>query len=342
MADTGSPSSTSATSLPVSLIRCVHGATTVPGNAAPHDTLHYRVFYPAQYTGSDSERLSGALPPDRSAAPWPVVIILPGINVGSEGYRWIAEQLALAGIAAVTYSFVTEIMAGMVGLSPGLDMSAVGPQTYGTRPSATAIGPLLSALATMVGPVGSQLDLTRILMFGHSAGGTVALENARPDWFPGLRGVIGFGAHTMPSLMLGHPEGTVLGIGPVPTLLIEGEFDGVIARSQDRYGAGDRLGHHPVARTFTEGVSDPTGSSARVVVRNATHLSVLDPVDPTTARGFLEPVEHEPEATRKFLGALIVGFSAATLGTHLLKGDVARAAFDALASDARVMEWENQ
>jgi dienelactone hydrolase len=326
----------------VSLIRCVHGATTIPGIAPPYDTVHFRVFYPAHYTGADTERLTGALPPDLTDAPWPVVVILPGINVGSEGYRWIAERLAGNGIAAVTYSFVTEVMAGKVGLSPGLDLSAVGPQTYGTRPSANVLTPLLQALETLGGPVAAQLDLTRILMLGHSAGGTVALENARPDWFPGLLGVIGFGAHTMPSLMIGHPEGTVLGIGPVPTLLIEGEFDGVIARSQDRYGAALTEGHHPVVRTFREGVSDPTGTSVRVVVRYATHLSILDPIDSTTARGFLEPPEIEPDSTREVLGELIVSFSSAVLRSNDLLDSPLRAAFDELALNPRLLEWETQ
>jgi dienelactone hydrolase len=326
----------------VSLIRCVHGATTVPGIAAPHNTVHFRVFYPAHYTGADSERLTGSLPPDPTDAPWPVVVILPGINVGSEGYRWIAERLASNGIAAVTYSFVTEVMAGKVGLSPGLDLSAVGPQTYGTRPSANVLTPLLEALKSLGGAVGSQLDLNRILTLGHSAGGTVALENARPDWFPGLLGVIGFGAHTMPSLMLGHPEGTVLGVGPVPTLLIEGEFDGVIARSQDRYGAALAEGHHPVVRTFREAVSDPTGASVRVVVRNATHLSILDPVDPTTARGFLEPPEIEPGSTREVLGELIVSFSSAVLRSSGLLNSPSRATFDGLSQHPLVLEWERQ
>jgi dienelactone hydrolase len=326
----------------VSLIRCLHGATTIPDIAPPYNTVHFRIFYPAHYTGTDAERLTGSLPPDLTDAPWPVVVILPGINVGSEGYRWIAERLAANGIAAVTYSFVTEVMAGNVGLSPGLDLSAVRPQTYGTRPSCTVLTPLLDALKAMSGAVVAQLDLTRILTFGHSAGGTVALENARPDWFPGLLGVIGFGAHTVPSLIIGHPEGTVLGIGPVPTLLIEGEFDGVIARSQDRYGTALAEGHHPVVRTFREGVSDPTGASVRVVVRNATHLSILDPVDSTTARGFLEPPEIEPDGTREVLGELIVSFSAAVLRSASPLDSPRRIAFDGLARHPLVFEWETQ
>jgi dienelactone hydrolase len=285
-------------SVPRRLVRARHGALTIECLTAPFNTVHYRLFYPALYTGTDQERLTGELPADPELAPWPLVIMIPGVNVGSEGYRWLAERLAQAGIAALTYSLVAPVTGTEPALSPGLDLGAVRPATFGTTPSATAIGPLLDALRLEAPEhrVLSMLDLDCIALFGHSAGGTMALENARPDWFPGLRAAVSYAGHTLASTMLGFPASTVLPVGDVPALIIDGEHDNVIARSADRYrsSAGVDTGtlgdaaHDPVARTFHEGISRSEGDSFWVRVKGATHLSVQHPIDPTSARGFLE------------------------------------------------------
>ena len=57
-----------------------------------------------------------------------------------------------------------------------------------------------------------------------------------------------------------------------------------------RYGRGDApLGieeHDPITETFRRGTS--AAGSALGIIDGAGHLSFCDPVDPTTARGFLE------------------------------------------------------
>ncbi len=302
------------------IVRSAHFSVRVDLAAAPHDTAHARLFYPAAPTGSDSERLTGEIPPDRTGAPLPVVVMLPAVNVGADSYRWLAVELVRRGFAAVTYDHVGELMPGQVGLSPGIDLAALGPGNFGTRPSATALGPILAGLESINtdGPLAGMLDLGHVALGGHSAGGTVALENADPQWFPGVASVFSYGSHTMPVAVLGHPEGAVLPVGPVPALVVAGAEDGVINASSDRYGrevgAED---HSPVDRTFAEGIR--RGSTGyEVVLAGSNHLLVCSPADPTSARGFLDAEPStDPEAARRLYADVVEAF----LRRHLLGDD---------------------
>ncbi len=188
------------------VVRAAFLAAPVPGVAAPWDTIHAKVHYPAVFSGDDAERLSGDVAVDPARTPLPVVIFLNGINVGPEAYGWLAQRIAAAGCAVVTFSWVTELFPGQYGISCGLDVGAITPDTYGTRPSANAVAPLLEALAVAnagSGPLAGALDLDRVALGGHSAGATIAYENASPEFFPALRCAFGYGGHTMASTVLG-------------------------------------------------------------------------------------------------------------------------------------------
>ena len=80
------------------LVRCQHTALQVPGQEGPAAVVQLRIHYPARYDGSDEQRLSGTLPVD-SPPPdgFPVVVIVPGINVGPEAYGWLAVALPSVG-----------------------------------------------------------------------------------------------------------------------------------------------------------------------------------------------------------------------------------------------------
>ena len=300
------------------LVRCIHGAAAVPGLDAPNNTVHYRLFHPARFSGDDSERMTGQVPPDPTDAPWPVIVWLPGINIGPEGYRWLAVAAARAGYAFVTMGMVGETLPGVVGITPGLDLDAVRPGVYGTRPSGIAIGPLLDAVSerTASGPLAGLVDLDRVMLGGHSGGGSVALQNANPAWFPGVVACATFASHTMTATMLGWEPNSVLPMtADVPTLLLAGELDGVMAQSADRYGA-DRgaAAHDPVSRTFDEAVIGGRGDCHLAAVRGAPHTAMIWPRDDTTARGFLDsPPERDPEAVLADLGAAVVAFADLTL-----------------------------
>ena len=307
------------------LVRCVHGAAQVAGLDSPYDTVHFRLFHPARFSGDDAERMTGRVPADDAMAPWPIIVWLPGINIGPESYRWLAVQAARAGFAFVTMALVGDTLPGVVGITPGIDLDAVKPGTYGTVPSAIAVGPLLAAVAELNadGPLAGLLDLDRVLLGGHSGGGSVALQNANPEWFGGVVACATFASHLMAATMLGWPANSVLRMpADVPTLVLAGELDGVMANSADRYGtAQNDERHDPVWRTFDESVWGGRGESHLAVVRGAPHTAMVWPEDHTTARGFLDPpATRSADELLAEIGDAVVAFARATLrpesGSH--------------------------
>ena len=313
------------------LVRCQHAAATATGAASPHDVLQLRIHYPARYEGTDEQRLSGTLPPhDPPAEGYPVVLLSPGINVGPEAYAWLTTHLAATGFVAVSWSWVDDLFGGHEGLSAGLDLDAVTPNTAGTRPTSTALRPVLDRLGELTGPLSGHLDLDRVAFGGHSAGGTVALQSASPEWFPGCRAAFAYGSHTMAATALGWPEGSVVPLPhETPVLLLGGTDDGVIAASADRYRSDGGL-HDPIEQTFDEAVPD-TGRSALVVIDGGDHFSFTDPLDTTTGRGFLEERAERP-TVQPLLARLIEAF----LSRHVRADDAATARWDEALADPMI------
>ena len=124
-------------------VRALYRAIRIPGSQAPYDRASLKIYYPSQPTGSDEERNSGVVPAATEGAPYPVALLLPGINVGPESYGWLARQLAETGVVTVTYTLVAEEMPGYISLTPGLSIAALTPENYGKMPSGTAIAPVL-------------------------------------------------------------------------------------------------------------------------------------------------------------------------------------------------------
>ena len=304
-----------------STVRAVHTACTVPGHEPPFDTVHLKVFYPAAPTGDMAERMTGVIPADASGAPYPVVILFNGINVTADSYRWLAVSLAERGFVAVTFTFVEEVFGTGIGVSPGIDVSVLKPETFGSAPCGTALQPILDALAKLGGPLEGLLDLDRVAIGGHSGGGTVVLQSANPRWFPQVRATFVYGAHAMASTVLGWPTGHVMDLSDdVAVLLMTGEHDGVMAASAVRYGEeGDTERVDPVARTFDQSFAGGRGDVHHVVLRGANHFTVANPLDETSARAFLdEPATGDEDAAREAI--------AETLGLFLdghLRGDAA-------------------
>ena len=309
------------------LVRSHRIAVRVPGAPAPYDTLHATLRYPALPADNDVERMSGMLRADSSGAPYPVVVVLPGINVASAGYLDLAVAMADSGMVAVTFDWVGELFPGQYGLTPGVDLAVVGPTTYGTAPTTPALAPLLAALAEVnaAGPLAGLLDLERVGLFGHSAGGTVALQSARPQWFPKVRAVATYGSHTMASQQLGFAPGTLLAAPiAVPVMVVAGTEDGVIAASAIRYGEeAGAAAHDPVERTWAEAI--PLETEAWLVrLAGAGHLAASSYDDPTSARGFLEaPLEAEQSTLRAALCALLTTFFTAQLVSGARSADAA-------------------
>ncbi len=293
------------------MIRAIFQAAKLPNANAPYDTLHLKIYYPAVQSNSDAERMSGVIPADKSHAPMPLVIFFNGINVGIESYHWLAVKLAEVNIVTVMYTHVAETLPNVIGLTPSIDLARVKPDTYGSGATCPAIQPILDLLKQLneddKSAIYQTLDLNTIILGGHSAGGTVALQNGQ--FFEQVKAIFSYAGHTMASTMLGFAPGTVLNIGSKPTLLMRGDRDGVIAASRVRYGA-DEQSPDPVAKTFDEAIRASGREDAYdILLQGANHFSVAHPLDETTGRFFLDlEVGRANEDIREDIADLVRSF----------------------------------
>lgn len=319
------------------MVRALFRPVAAPGGKG---ALSAKVYYPALYGGSVLEKNTGLLPAARTNAgvnaPYPAAILMPGVNVAPEAYGFLAVELVNAGFVVMTYGWTVEEMPGVMSLSPGLDVEALKPGQYGTRPSATALQALIGELDAMnrSGTLAGCIDTSRILLGGHSAGGSVALFNARADWFPGVKAAFAYGAHSKASTMLGYPPEALLPLpDQLPLLVIGGSEDGVIAASAFRYGvegtqAPDPVG--PVLRTFKEAIGSARGDTHLAILKGANHFSGAAEGDGTTGRPFLDLPETRPGAEiRADLVQLVTNFARAAI----LGDSDARARLRTLLSD---------
>ncbi|WP_226660757.1 alpha/beta hydrolase family protein [Microbulbifer aggregans] len=307
------------------MTRCIFDAFKVDTLNPPYDTGIARIYYPGQFGDTATERNTGAVPVDPTLSPCPVLIILPGMNTDHSSYRWLAELLAPFGIATVTYQLISHGGIGGIVATPGIDAEALTPAQFGDRPSAIAMPAIMSMLERVnaEGTLAGKLDLQRLAFGGHSAGGTASLLNARTSWFPGLKAVFSYGAHSGASTALGWPAQTVLPIGgDVPVLLIGGEQDGCIAQSAHHYGSSNASSTDRLRQTFDEALPDRDGSNTLLLLKDANHFSICSPPDSTCGRGFIDsPVT--PERARHVIGQAISLF----LRSHLTDDEDARQAY---------------
>lgn len=292
------------------IVRALHRAVRLPGKA-PYDTMHARVYYPGRLTGSPAERDWGVIEADGDAGPFPVVIFLPGYNVGPESYRWLAQSLADHGYVFVTFSYVGETYPGQIGLTPGIDPERCGPGGFGQAPPSTAIGPLLDELGKLQceGVLAGLLDLESVVVGGHSTGGAVALQSAALRYFSSLCAAFSYGGHAGARAGYGWPEGAMMPLpGEVPILLMGGERDGVLAAISHRYGApNDAFG--PIRRTFEEAIPGGRGDAHMFLIAGANHFAFVHPDDPTSGRSFLDHRATAPgEVLRGFFVEVISAF----------------------------------
>jgi len=304
------------------MIRAIFRSLKVSDAAPPYDAMMLKVYYPAAPTGSEEERMSGVMPANAAQAPFPVVVFMPGVNVEMACYQWLAVRLAQTGLVVVTYNWVAEDLPGYVSLTPGVNLAAFAPDAYGQQPTTTALPAILNELAAIndpsrfthhasrITPLTGLLDLSTIILGGHSAGGTMALQNGRSDYFPQVTAVFSYGAHTMASTMLGYPPETILPLPPdCPCLIMGGTNDGVIAASGGRYASETASPTAAVERTFHEGVTRAQGDSYLALLDGANHFTMAYPLDETTGRPFLDQPTNQPDdQLRDRLANLIIQF----------------------------------
>lgn len=288
--------------------RALYRAAKILGAPSPYDALSLKVYYPALAPDSPEARNTGLVPADASAAPFPVVILLPGINVGPESYQWLAMELVESGLVVVTYAWIAEDLPGSISLTPGINLALLRPDSFGSGPTASALPALLTELDHLQagGVLAGRLDLGRIILGGHSAGGTIALQNANPAWFPQVKAAFSYGGHTMASTLLGWPPATVLPLAPdCPLLLLGGTQDGVVAASSRRYEA-EASPTLALERTFDEAVTGGHGHDFLLLLEGANHFTIAHPADRTTGRPFLDWPPTQPEDELRSLLAEII------------------------------------
>lgn len=302
-------------------VRAFYRAAQVPGQAAPYNVIHCKVYYPCAYGDSFDERNTGFVPADNEQAPFPVVIMMPGINVAHESYSWLAHALAGSGYVVLTYSWIAQEMADLISVTPGVTLSTLTQEHYGQQPSCPALPVLLGELEQINqnSLLSGLLDLDNVVLGGHSAGGTMALLNANPNWYPQIRGAFSYGAHTAGNVQLGWSEDSFLPLSDkLPLLLMGGSRDGVIAASGFRYGDND--GDDSSARieaTFDRAIAGNRGDRFLLIVKGANHFSFCKPADSATGRPFLDR-KHKgsPRKIRAYIADTTLAFCDLACHTH--------------------------
>lgn len=293
----------------VMTIRSFFLAAKVETAQPPYDTIHMKIFYPGQISEEDQELNQQLLPVDTEYAPFPIVIFFSGFDCHPQMYQWLAVELVERGIVVVTFSWLEEYLPGKISSTPGFDLSMWKPETYGTAPSSKVLPTLLAELERLNsdGILAGMLDLQKIILGGHSAGGRMAMENANPQFFPKVAAAFSYGAHIAAPVMLGFEPGKILPLpDALPLLLMGGTRDGSIAKMSAAYGiSGDAT--TSVKRTFQESIIGGRNDSYLLLLEGANHFSISSPPDPTTAKPFLDLPATQPEEEIRPLMAEIIG-----------------------------------
>lgn len=290
-------------------VRAFYRATKIENVPEPYNNIHLKVFYPATLSGNQQENNFGVIPADNNLAPFPVIIIFNGINCHLEQYQWLAIDLTKQGFVTVTFAWIAENLPNIIALTPGVDIASLAPNQYGKTPTASALPALLAELEKINqdSVLAGLLDLKKIVLGGHSAGGRVAIENGNPDFFSSVVASFGYGVHTAAGTMMGYKPATILPLpNQIPVLLMGGTCDGVIANSSIYYNTVWEKPTTPVSRTFTEAITGGRDDSYLLLLEGANHFTFTYPFDPTVGTSFLDFTATKPEYELRLLMAEII------------------------------------
>ncbi len=291
-------------------VRAIFRAIKVEEAKSPFDVILAKILYPSLEPQTDIERNSGILSPNKLKSPFPVVIMLNGVNCPPESYQWLAVELCKRGCIFVSFQWITdELPGGMQGLTPGIDVKFMNYENYGKGATGSAIQPILDDLAKInaEGLLENCLDLDNVILGGHSAGGSIALMNA--EYFPQVKAAFSYGAHTQGSTIMGFPANYVCPItSDKPILMLGGNNDGVITWSARRYGKTDEDSTVSLKQTFDKAIAGNRGDRYLAIFDGANHFTFAHPQDKTTGRPFLDNVAKNNEVHRKIMAEMIADF----------------------------------
>jgi len=261
-------------------VRAFFRAAKVESAKPPYDTIHMKIFYP---TKGETDNNQDIPPADPQQAPYSVVIFFNGWKCGPQTYQWLAMKLVERGLVVVTFSWIEEYSPGKITLTPGINSALWKPETYGTGPSSSTLPTLLQELERLQStePLAGMLDLQRIILGGHSAGGRMAMENADPRFFAQVAGAFAYGTSAAAPVSLGHEPGKILPLpDKLPLLLMGGTSDAIAARMAKKYG----LGFDPLILleyTFCQAISGGREDSYLLILEGAKHFTISHPFDLT-------------------------------------------------------------
>lgn len=291
-------------------VRAIFRAVKVRNAESPFDVIHLKIFYPALPPQNDTERNSGILSPEKTKTPFPVVLMLNGVNCPPESYQWLGEYLCEKGYVFVTFQWITnDLPGGMQGLTPGIDVRFMNYENYGKGATGSAIQPVLDGLkqANTEGLLKDCLDLDHVILGGHSAGGSIALMNA--GHFPQVKAAFAYGSHTQGSTIMGFPPDYVCPItSEKPLLILGGNNDGVITWSARRYGKTDADSTVSLKQTFEKAFGGKRDDRYLVIFDGANHFTFAYPKDLTTGRPFLDFESKNDERHRRIMAEMLADF----------------------------------
>ncbi len=207
-------------------------------SGASGDQPQVRVYYPAMTGGL-------AAAPDRSLAPYPVVVY-------SHGFK---PPILAAGIDYLTATFITEWLASFgyvvvtVDQAPNNDLFGTAQENVQRDADdvRAALDHLAARAADPADPLFGVMDATSAAAVGHSRGGDASIRAASDEALASgrIRAAVAFGPPSVDSRN-GNPPLDLGVYAPVPVLLIGASLDGVAPFADQaslfaRAGAGSQI-----------------------------------------------------------------------------------------------------
>ncbi|HEX2622793.1 MAG TPA: hypothetical protein VHL11_21690, partial [Phototrophicaceae bacterium] len=197
---------------------------------------------------------------------------------------------------------------------------------YGQALVSSSLPAVLTALRALNAepPLKDTLDLNRLILAGHSAGGVMALMNAHRHLLPGVVAAISFFGNPLATTSLAgdaFTKGELPRLADnLPLLIIGGTDDGVSQHHNQIYGRPDCTSTDITLATLHEGIDVQNQPSNRldryaVVIEGASHYSIADPLDTTIGRTYLDNV---PTLDRAECRRLLTELTARFISEHVI------------------------